>query len=1113
MDDKSIDAATSEPEARVMHLIGARTRHLVFVSKRDYDKADGGSVASSCSLELSLVAGETAAAVEETPRETPVSAEQRQSGDASAPPASKMLPDDLQVFVSGSHSSSTTSDACWSPASAFIRLEIPSVGISQLYRRLHDRLTLSFLTQTLTRPNRIVQASCGRLHSLFANDLGMVFACGQAMHGALGISSDPSAPLSPSDLVTTPMLVEFFLEKFLVVTQVACGGDELTGAHSAAVTTSGELFTWGSGVALGSRSLRNAFKPQQVQFPVDDHGGRNEDGSSDEVRIQSVACGCGFAVAIAKDNGTAFAWGKWSEGRLGLGRIPVIERASRRHGGRKQLQAFQLSPRRLILPVKSDPSKPVTSKGESKPPAFVKIACGDAHCVAITTDRRVVSWGRGGSGQLGVGALSDSLSPVTVAVDGDRWRDVSAGSDWSMALDDDGRVWSWGGCGSGALGLGVADSTRRRLATQTLLERHEELANRQRHRESEATNADRSKQPETSGSDPVPRLSWMIPQLIPAFAGGDAAIVSISAGVRHGAALSRSGALFVWGDDGNSNKLDGSMDACNPHVVDVGGHNVDTPSVIESVECGGRQVVTLASSGGSLARDLGSLFQRCMRMSEQGESKAVVDDWASPDVALLVSGRRLLAHKVLLARRSRALRRLLLDQLATFDASSTSSISSRLPEVLVPSLRLDVARVVLEYIYTDAVSLPCQLLSMLQEQQQQERRSSAHVAIYLARDVFRAATELELPGLARICRERLIPALSSAPAPRSVLDGDDHDGGDEEALTLGESLRVAYGDSTWSDVTLVAEGREFLAHRCVLVARSEFFRQKLSGDQQHSGVVVVEDSPECLKRVLDFIYSDQVGDVDKSEGDEELQRVLEDLVAAHRYGLKRLKRVCERRVGVTADNCWAVLAAAELTQASQLKLAALAFAQRHLPIVVLGSGRDGGDEGFESFRRAHPAVVAELFGRLQAAEREDGLMTVRLPLRSCGHYLAADGKSVVAGLEGERGAASARGAAGGGACAAGAAGRGALPVAGADAGDHVRRAVPGAGSVAGAALPPGGAGAQPAGAGASGGGRRPRLARAHLAAWRRSRRVQGEEGDGTTNGCWMDRWWIARALY
>lgn len=272
------------------------------------------------------------------------------------------------------------------------------------------------MTQTLPRRNRIVQAACGRLHSLFVNDLGMVFVCGHATHGALGISDAASLALSPSDYVATPTLVGFFLEKLLVVTQVACGGDALTGAHSAAVTTNGELFTWGAGVALGSGSLRNASEPQRVRFPVDNNSEGDGDDTDGEVKIKLVACGCGFAVAIARDDGAAYAWGKWSEGRLGLGRIPVIERNSRRHGGRKQLQAFQLSPRRLTLPIQSDVSHLTAPSKDAKPPAFTKVSCGDAHCLAITTDGRLVAWGRGGSGQLGTGALGDALSPVAAAV-------------------------------------------------------------------------------------------------------------------------------------------------------------------------------------------------------------------------------------------------------------------------------------------------------------------------------------------------------------------------------------------------------------------------------------------------------------------------------------------------------------------------------------------------------------------------------------------------------------------------------------------------------------------------------------------------------------------------
>lgn len=601
-----------------------------------------------------------------------------------------------------------------------------------------------------------------------------------------------------------------------------------------------------------------------------------------------------------------------------------------------------------------------------------------------------------------------------------------------MALDGEGRVWSWGACGSGSLGLGAAnsiDSTRRALVTRALLTRHKELLNRQRRRESEA--AGRSKWADASASDQVPRLSWMTPQLVPAFAAGDIKIVSISAGVRHGAALSRFGGLFVWGDAYDAETRVGLADTSTLHLVDHRIRNTDavanvmvTPTLVETVACGGHQVVALASGSGSLARDFRSLFQSCMQLSfdsERGET-ATNDwsGWARPDVALLVSGRRLLAHRFLLARRSPVLRRLLLDQLSAVDATSARSFGRSAPEVLVPSLRLDVARVVLEFIYTDAVALPRQLLSMRQREQQ-ERLSGAHVAIYLARDVLRAAIELELPELARICRQRLIPSLSSAPAPRGAQD--DGADADDEALTLSGSLRTAYGDSTWSDVTLVAEGREVPAHRCVLIACSEFFRRVLGRDRQTASVVV-KDSFRGLTRVLDFIYSDRLAAPSSSASspptrasnpnksdenrpametlapspqqqdrdDEELQLVLEDLEAADRYGLERMKRECERSISVTTGNCWEVLDTAERAHASQLKLAALRFAQRHLPHLVLGSSDiiSDGDNGsgksaasrFERFRRAHPRLVDELFARLRDADREDRLMAVRRHVHS-----------------------------------------------------------------------------------------------------------------------------------
>ncbi|KAK1429569.1 hypothetical protein QVD17_11782 [Tagetes erecta] len=89
----------------------------------------------------------------------------------------------------------------------------------------------------------------------------------------------------------------------------------------------------------------------------------------------------------------------------------------------------------------------------------ISIAAGEAHTLALTGDGSVFSWGRGTFGRLGTGLELDRLFPTkTEFKSGDRSEKVnivgvSAGSYHSLALSDDGSVWSWGHNTYGQLGV------------------------------------------------------------------------------------------------------------------------------------------------------------------------------------------------------------------------------------------------------------------------------------------------------------------------------------------------------------------------------------------------------------------------------------------------------------------------------------------------------------------------------------------------------------------------------------------------------------------------------------------------------------------------------------
>eukprot|EP00112_Aurelia_sp_Birch-Aquarium-sp1_P023191 Seg681.3 transcript_id=Seg681.3/GoldUCD/mRNA.D3Y31 product="RCC1 and BTB domain-containing protein 1" protein_id=Seg681.3/GoldUCD/D3Y31 len=140
--------------------------------------------------------------------------------------------------------------------------------------------------------------------------------------------------------------------------------------------------------------------------------------------LVNVAYGSGPHVLAVTDLGELYSWG---------------------HGGYGQLGHNE--------PDKSVPVQVKINLGERK---IEQVACGSYHSVAQTTNGEVFGWGSNNCGQLGTGSTSNQSVPKKIngLLNGKRVTSVSCGQSFTVALTDEGELFSWGYNGNGQLGIG-----------------------------------------------------------------------------------------------------------------------------------------------------------------------------------------------------------------------------------------------------------------------------------------------------------------------------------------------------------------------------------------------------------------------------------------------------------------------------------------------------------------------------------------------------------------------------------------------------------------------------------------------------------------------------------
>ncbi|XP_047078576.1 BTB/POZ and MATH domain-containing protein 1-like [Lolium rigidum] len=174
---------------------------------------------------------------------------------------------------------------------------------------------------------------------------------------------------------------------------------------------------------------------------------------------------------------------------------------------------------------------------------------------------------------------------------------------------------------------------------------------------------------------------------------------------------------------------------------------------------------------------------------------------------------------------------------------------------------------------------------------------------------------------------------------------------------LGELLETEKG----ADVVFEVGGETVAAHRCVLAARSSVFSAELFGPMKEgnaAGVVVhIEDmDAEVFKALLHFVYTGSLPQTQTLKEDEDVT-YQHMLVAADRYGMERMKLICEEKLSEYIDvgSAATILALADQHHCEGLKKACFNFLAAPTTLRAVMA-----TDGFQHLSRSCPSLMVEL---------------------------------------------------------------------------------------------------------------------------------------------------------
>lgn len=152
---------------------------------------------------------------------------------------------------------------------------------------------------------------------------------------------------------------------------------------------------------------------------------------------------------------------------------------------------------------------------------------------------------------------------------------------------------------------------------------------------------------------------------------------------------------------------------------------------------------------------------------------------------------------------------------------------------------------------------------------------------------------------------------------------------------LHNDMRGMLESGLHADVTFVLEGgQKMKAHKCIIASRCEVFSNMFlhSMKEQQEAVITVQDvTSQTFKYLLEYIYTDQLNPQSLEVPDQ----VIELLIAANKYDLERLKRLCEKHLVslIDIDSALELLQLSDRHQGTELKRKCINFCTQHLEAI------------------------------------------------------------------------------------------------------------------------------------------------------------------------------------